>query len=74
MHGLPRLDRRELRHLGHRWPLAAGTFVAGRYVCPSCGRKSSHRELATGIAPRRLAAVEATVEKDVGDSARPTER
>jgi len=63
VHGLPRLDRRELRHLGHRWPLAAGTFVAGRYVCPSCGRKASHRELATGIAPRRLAAVEVTVDE-----------
>jgi putative DNA methylase len=62
VHGLRHLDRRELRYLGRRWPLARGTFVAGRYVCSSCGRKSSHRELATGIAPRRLVAVEATVE------------
>lgn len=62
VHGLPDLDRRELRHLSQSWPLASSTFVAGRYVCPSCGRKSSHRELATGIAPRRLVAVEMTVE------------
>lgn len=62
VHRLPRVDRRELRHLGSRWPLAAGTFVGGRYLCPSCGSKSSHRELATGVAPRRLIAVEVTVE------------
>lgn len=62
VHGLQHLDRRELRHLGRRWPLAGGTYVAGRYVCPSCGGKSSHRELSTGTAPRTLVAVEATVE------------
>ena len=55
-------DRLELRHGGRNWPLAKGTFVAGRYVCPGCGRKSSHRELRTGIAPRRLVAVETTAE------------
>jgi len=62
VHGLSRLDRRELRYLGRRWPLATGTFVAGRYVCPTCGSKSSHRELVTGIAPRRLVGVEMTVD------------
>ena len=63
VHALKRVDRRELRHLGRRWPLDRGTYVAGKYVCPGCGRKSNHRELRTGIAPRRLVAVEATVEK-----------
>jgi putative DNA methylase len=55
-------NRSELRHDGRSWPLASGTFIAGRYVCPGCGRKSSHRELRTGIAPRRLVAVETTAE------------
>lgn len=62
VHDLDSLDARELLHCGHRWNILDGTFVRFRYVCPSCGRKSKHSELRTGVAPRRLAAVEVTVE------------
>lgn len=58
LHHLMRAGRRELRCCGHRHRLADGTFVGQRFRCPHCGEKASHRELKTGIAVRRLIAVE----------------
>lgn len=37
-----------------------GTFSNQAYTCPMCSHTASHRELSTGIAPRRLLAVEET--------------
>jgi putative DNA methylase len=62
VHDLVMVDQRELNHGGHRWNILDGTFTKFRYICPNCGRKSKHSELRTGVAPRRLAAVEVTVE------------
>lgn len=62
VHDLATLDQRELQHCGRKWNILDGTFVKFRYICPNCGRKSKHSELRTGVAPRRLAAVEVTVE------------
>jgi adenine-specific DNA methylase len=62
VHDLDTLDQRELVHCGRQWNILEGTFTKFRYVCPTCGRKSKHSELRTGVAPRRLAAVEVTVE------------
>lgn len=62
VHGLTMLDQGTLQHCGHQWNILDGTFAKFRYICPNCGRKSKHSELRTGIAPRRLAAVEVTVE------------
>jgi len=58
LHRLDKADRQEFRHNGRRWKLNKGTFVAGRYTCPSCMTRSSHHELQTGTAPRRLIAIE----------------
>ncbi len=60
IHHLNSPDRRELRHRGRRWPIARGTFSRNRYTCPHCGKTSTHKELLTGSAPRRLIAVEDT--------------
>lgn len=60
VHELNDANRVELRHCGRRIPLATGTFAAGRYTCAACGTRSSHQALRTGIAPRRLIAVEET--------------
>lgn len=59
IHRLKRGDQRRLHCCGvHQ--LDAGTFVAHRFACPTCGHRSSHRELSTGTAPRKLIAVEET--------------
>lgn len=58
LHRLARSDRREIHCCGRRHKLNAGTFTKQRFKCPKCGRLSSHRELKTGIAPRRLVAIE----------------
>jgi adenine-specific DNA methylase len=60
IHHLNSPDRRRLDHLGRRWMIDEGTFHGQRYQCPTCETRSTHRELATGIAPRRLVAVEET--------------
>lgn len=39
----------------------AGTFTGQSYRCPHCGSSSTHRDLRTGVAPRRLIAVEDVV-------------
>ena len=41
-------------------PLADSTFRGTRYLCPSCGRRSSHEMLQSGVAPRVMLAVEET--------------
>ena len=45
---------------GRRARIDTGTFRSRKYECPTCDRRSSHRELGTGQAPRRLLAVERT--------------
>ena len=42
------------------WSVKHATFEALKYRCPACGKGSSHRDLQTGAAPRRLIAVERT--------------
>lgn len=61
IHHLNDPDRVELRHCGRRLPLGDGTFHGGKYTCPECGSKWTHRDLKTGLAPRRLLAIEETV-------------
>lgn len=59
IHHLTTSDAIELmctEHAPH--DLSEGTFRRTRFECPSCGTRSSHRELVTGQAPRRLLAVE----------------
>ena len=60
VHGLTRLDQKELRCCGKRHSLLAGTFVNGKFRCPMCSRRSSHKELQTATAPSRLLAIEET--------------
>ena len=42
------------------WVVENATFHASKYRCAECSTASSHRELQTGVAPRRLVAVERT--------------
>jgi putative DNA methylase len=58
--GLNHVERVELRKGGRRWRIDEGTFVRNRYRCPHCGKASLHKDLATGVASRRLLAVEET--------------
>lgn len=51
--------------------LSESTFTSARYACPACGDRSSHEQLQTGAAPRRLIAVEET---PVSGSPRSTHR
>jgi putative DNA methylase len=51
---------RKLLMCCERRKLDEGNFSAQKFVCGFCGRRSSHRELKTGSAPRRLIAVEET--------------
>ena len=61
VHHLASPDRRMLTTAsGRRVRIDAGTFKSRRYECPACSRRSSHRELGTGQALRRLLAVERT--------------
>ena len=60
IHGLQRPDRKQLRCCGRRYPLYVGTYRGSRYNCPRCGHKSSHADLQSGKAPRRLLALEET--------------
>jgi putative DNA methylase len=60
VHQLNGAERRELRYRGRRWRIDEGTYIRNRYVCPSCGERSAHKDLLTGLAPRRLIAVEET--------------
>lgn len=58
LHQLNDADRVQLRCCGRNHPIAAGTFAGQSYRCPRCGKRSTHRELRTGVAPRQLLAVE----------------
>jgi putative DNA methylase len=62
IHHLGDLHRSQLRHGGRDLALADGTFRAGKYTCPECSTRSTHRDLQTGIARRRLLAVEETAD------------
>ena len=53
-------DASEISCCGRTWPLGVGTFSRFRYHCSQCGRKSTHRDLSTGLAPWHLVAVEET--------------
>lgn len=61
VHHLASPDRRMLTTAsGRRVRIDAGTFRSRKYECPTCGRRSNHRELGTGQVPRCLLAVERT--------------
>lgn len=63
IHNLNRLDRDELRCCSKRFKLEDGNYLKGKFICPDCKTSSSHSELQTGVAPRRLLAVEETAAK-----------
>ena len=52
--------RKRFQGARKRWSLDHATFNALKYRCPACGKGSSHRDLQTGAAPRRLIAIERT--------------
>ena len=52
--------RKRFQGATRRWSLDHATFNALKYRCPACGKGSSHRDLQTGAAPRRLIAIELT--------------
>ena len=52
--------QKQFRGSRRRWAVDHSTFHASKYQCPSCGKRSAHRELQTGTAPLRLVAVERT--------------
>ena len=60
LHYLNLATRKRFQGERRRWSVDHATFNAHKYRCPSCGKQSSHRELQTGTAPRRLIAVERT--------------
>ena len=60
VHELDDLTQQEFSHASKSWKITEASFTNGRYTCTHCGRKSTHRELKTGVAPRRLVAVEVT--------------
>jgi putative DNA methylase len=59
VHELER-DSKELNCCGQSQKVDSGTFTRGKYVCPQCGKASSHEELKTGSSERILIAVEET--------------
>ncbi|MDX3318315.1 hypothetical protein PV415_15440 [Streptomyces sp. ME03-5684b] len=60
LHHLDSADRKVLLCCDRRFKIAQGTYRAGAYHCPSCQVASTHRDLKTGIAGRRIVAVEET--------------
>lgn len=60
VHEFDRADRVLFRHKGRSWRIADGTYRGTRYFCGSCGTASTHKQLATGVAPRSLVGVEDT--------------
>lgn len=59
VHQLDGHDRKELRCCSRR-KLTDATYAAQKFTCPHCEKRSTHRELTTGTATRRLLAVEET--------------
>ena len=60
IHHLRKHNQASFMGTAKRWRVDRSTFEASRYVCPRCGKRSTHRELLTGAAPRQLVAVERT--------------
>ncbi|GGM10643.1 DNA methylase [Streptomyces fumigatiscleroticus] len=60
LHDLDSTERKEITCCGKRSQIMHGTFRSFAYHCSSCGKKSTHRELKTGVAKRRIVAVEET--------------
>jgi len=56
--------RKELRCC-YRRDLFQGTFKRGKFECPSCGERSDHKALRTGVAPLHLLAVEEASSRDI---------
>ncbi len=63
LHELPSVDRKRLRCCGTH-NLDKGNFEGQRFRCEHCGHRSTHAQLKTGIAPRRLLAVEETRQEE----------
>lgn len=61
---LDRADRVLFRYRGRTWRIDEGTYSGTRYTCTNCSERSTHRELLTGAAPRRLVGVEETRGED----------
>lgn len=60
LHEIDSAERGSFRCCGHVHQIAHGTFSKQLYNCPHCGTRSRHRDLRTGVAPRRLIAIEET--------------
>ena len=45
---------------GRTWNIALGNYAAGRFCCPECNHRVTHKELLTARQPRVLIAVEET--------------
>ncbi|MGW2638715.1 hypothetical protein [Streptomyces sp. NPDC001348] len=60
LHHLESADRKVLLCCDKRFKISQGTYRSGAYHCPSCQVASTHRDLKTGIARRRIVAVEET--------------
>ena len=54
--------QQEFQGASQKWAVDHSTFDALKYRCPSCQERSSHRELQSGTAPRKLVAIERTPE------------
>ncbi len=52
--------QRQFKGASHEWAVDHSTFDALKYRCPSCQKRSGHRELQSGAAPRKLVAIERT--------------
>ncbi len=60
IHHLRESDQATFMGAAKRWRVDRSTFDSGRYRCGKCKERSTHRELLTGAAPRKLLAVERT--------------
>lgn len=60
LHCFTTASRREVRCCKKRFPLHAGNYFQGKLTCTNCGGTSTHREMKTGVAQRRMIAVEET--------------
>jgi putative DNA methylase len=58
LHHLAGAHRQEIRCCRQRHRLDVGTFSRQRFICPHCACQATHRDLKTGMAKRRLIAIE----------------